>query len=137
MSVVIDASMAIAWLMPDEQTEASIRVLRLLSSTEGLVPNIFRHEVRNILLVSERRQRISRSEVDEILRGLDEPSLRECGPGDDSDVVALARLHRLTAYDAAYLALALSTGSPLATLDRALAAAARTCKVTVLGPLAP
>ena len=137
MSVVIDASIAIAWLMPDERTEASIKVLRLLSSTEGLVPTIFRHEIRNILLVSERRQRITRTEVDESLRGLDEPSLRDCGPGDDAEVVSLARVHRLTAYDAAYLALALSTGSPLATLDRALAAAARACNIAILGPLSP
>ncbi len=137
MSVVIDASMAIAWLMPDERTEASTRVLRLLSSTQGLVPTIFRHEIRNILLISERRQRISRTEVDEILGRLDEPSLQDCGPGDDANVVQLARAHHLTAYDAAYLALALAVGSSLATLDQALAVAARTCNVAVLGPLAP
>ena len=137
MSLVIDASMAIAWLMPDERTDASTRILQLLSSTEGLVPTIFRHEIRNILLISERRQRISRAEVDEILRGLDEPSLRDCGPGDDAKVIQLARVHHLTAYDAAYLALALSTGSTMATLDKALATAARSCNIAVIGPLAP
>ena len=44
----------------------------------------------------------------------------------DSDLVlALARTHGLTAYDAAYLETALRHGVPLATLDQRLAAAAR------------
>jgi len=45
--------------------------------------------------------------------------------------------HGLTGYDAAYLALALDRGLPLATLDKPLAAAARAEEVPILGPLAP
>jgi predicted nucleic acid-binding protein len=46
--------------------------------------------------------------------------------------VALARRHRLTVYDAAYLELALREGLALATLDTALAEAARAEGVSVL-----
>lgn len=137
MSIVVDASMAIAWLLPDERTTASMDVLQRLSSEQGLVPTIFRHEVRNILLVSERRRRVSADEVDEILSGLAHTSIEDNGPGDDHRVMALARAYGLTAYDAAYVSLALSTGSSVATLDKAMAAAARACGVPLLGPLAP
>ena len=137
MSVVVDASMAIAWLLPDEQTEATTLVLRQLLSDQGLIPTIFRHEVRNILLVSERRKRVTPAEVDEILGALERLALEDRGHGDDRDVMALARAHRLTAYDAAYVCLALSSRSALATLDRDMATAARVCGLKLLGPLAP
>ena len=48
-------------------------------------------------------------------------------------VLALARLHRLTIYDAAYLELALRIDAPLATLDKKLAAAARAAGVLLIG----
>ena len=114
-----------------------MRVLRLLSSSGGLVPTIFRHEIRNILLVSERRKRVSPAEIDEILGRVDNLSLRDGGPGHDGDVIALARTHGLTAYDAAYVALAIATASDIATLDKAMANAARRCGIAVLGPLVP
>jgi predicted nucleic acid-binding protein len=44
-------------------------------------------------------------------------------------VVALARTHNLTAYDASYLELAMREGIPLATLDDKLQAAAVTSGV--------
>jgi len=51
-------------------------------------------------------------------------------------VLELAAAQELTAYDAAYLALAVDEGAALATLDRKLAAAARRQLVPLLGPLA-
>jgi predicted nucleic acid-binding protein len=62
--------------------------------------------------------------------------LRLVSRSEDSEVVRVARRHQLSAYDAAYLALALTEVLPLATLDRKLAAAARAEKAIVLGPLA-
>ena len=50
----------------------------------------------------------------------------------NDDMMRLARSHRLTAYDAAYLELALRKGAPLATLDRRLAEAARAEGVSVV-----
>ena len=137
MTIVFDASMAAAWLLPDEKTEATDAILLALNATVGAAPSILRHEVRNILLQSERRKRISASKADELLARFAQTVIEDHGPGHDVEIVTIARAHGLTAYDAAYLALALSTGSPLATLDKALARAARTCNVTVLGPLAP
>ena len=81
--------------------------------------------------------RATASEVDEIMAGLDELSPDDGGPGDDGVVADIARAHGLTAYDAASVALALSGGAPLATLDGAMATAARARGLTILGPLAP
>ncbi len=133
MTIVVDASMAAAWLLPDEFSEASDRIFRLLQATDGLVPSIFRHEVRHILLIAERRKRVMPAKVDELLGRLAALPVRDGGHSDDHDVIALARTGGLTAYDAA---LALSTGSSLATLDRAMAAAARTHSLAILGPYA-
>ena len=137
MTLVVDASIAAAWLLPDEGDEACLSVLGQVKASHGLAPSIFRHEVRNILLLSEKRRRITGTVVAALLVEFAELPIQDCGPGDDADVVALARTHGLTAYDAAYVALALSGGSPLATLDTAMAAAARACGLTLLGPLAP
>jgi predicted nucleic acid-binding protein len=53
-------------------------------------------------------------------------------PGEYA-VLTLARRHRLTAYDAAYLELALGEALPLATLDEALASAGRVEGLSVIG----
>jgi predicted nucleic acid-binding protein len=50
--------------------------------------------------------------------------------------LALARAHRLTAYDATYLELALRRGAPLATFDQKLAEAARKAGGRVFGDAA-
>ena len=137
MTIVVDASMAAAWLLPDERDAATDGVLSMLGTSYGLAPSIFRHEVRNILLLSERRKRITAAIGDALLVELALLSIRDCGSGDDTEVIAIARAHGLTAYDAAYVALAISTASDIATLDKAMANAARRCGIAVLGPLAP
>ncbi|WP_190237727.1 type II toxin-antitoxin system VapC family toxin [Rhizobium sp. R634] len=62
--------------------------------------------------------------------------LDDAGIGGDSYVLLLTANHGLSAYDAAYLTLALNRSVALATLDRKLATAARKEGVTVLGPFA-
>ncbi|WP_237479995.1 type II toxin-antitoxin system VapC family toxin [Lichenibacterium dinghuense] len=135
--IVVDASMVAAWLLPDEKTEATDAVLDALDGTAGIAPSILRHEVRSILLLSERRKRLPVGDAEVLLGRFSQIAIDDRGPGNDAEVLLLARAHRLTPYDAAYLALAQATGLPLATLDRALGAAARTCGVPLLGPLAP
>ena len=137
MTILVDASMAAAWLLPDEGDELTDSVLAQVQMSGGIAPSIFRHEVRSILLLAERRKRITSVVGDALLLRLTTLPIRDGGPGSDVEVVRLARVHRLTAYDAAYLALALAAGAPLATLDRALAVAARASGVPLLGPLAP
>ena len=137
MTIVVDASIAAAWLSPDEGDDVTDRVLQQVEAAGGIAPSIFRHEVRSIMLIAERRNRIASAVGDALLLRLTTLPIEDCGPGGDVAVVSLARIHKLTAYDSAYLALALGRGLPLATLDRALVGAARACGVPLLGALAP
>ena len=132
MAVVIDASIAAAWCFPDERAQAAERVLDILPQTGGVVPGLFRHEIRNILIVNERRGRIDRAQSVRFLTRLRNLQLAQDDAHDEDTVLALARNRRLSAYDASYLETALRRGDSLATLDRALARAAAAEGVAVI-----
>jgi predicted nucleic acid-binding protein len=124
---VLDCSMTMAWWLEDEACPQADAVLASLKTQEALVPSHWTLEVANVLAICERRQRITVSRLSQILfllGGLsisidEQTSIKALG-----DILSLARAHRLTAYDAAYLELALRTGFPLASLDAELNATA-------------
>ena len=134
MTAVVDASLAAAWLLPEENSDAAEAVIMALSGRPP-VPSLFWHEARNILLMAQRRGRIVAGEPVAAMGRLRRLSLEDAGAGSDGAVLALSIAHGLTAYDAAYLALAQERGLPLATLDQKLAQAARREGVRLLGPL--
>jgi predicted nucleic acid-binding protein len=136
MAFVADASMVAAWLMPDEQTPETDALLDLLRDAPALAPDLLRHEIRSLFLAAVKRQRVRESFLPWAMQRFNQLPLRYLGPGDDHAVLTLARVRQLSAYDAAYLALAIGEGAALATLDRKLAAAARLENVPLLGPLA-
>lgn len=98
------------------------------------VPSLFWHEARNILIVAERRGRIVAGEAAAAMARLRRLPLDDVGAGVDGVILKFADDHGLSAYDAAYLALAVDEALPLASLDKKLAAAAREQGVPVLGP---
>ena len=124
MAIVLDASIAAAWCFPDEQAEAAERVLDDLSRLGGVIPGTFSYEVSNVLIVNERRGRIDQTESARFLMRLRSLRLMQDVAHDEDAVMALARKHGLSAYDAAYLETALRRGDSLATLDKNLAKAA-------------
>jgi predicted nucleic acid-binding protein len=126
VSLVIDASVAAAWVLPDEDNAAADAILHRLAVEGGIVPSLIWHELRNILLMAARRGRLSEAEVVPSLLRLRRLPLEavNMAAGGDAGIVALAARHRLIAYDAAYVALALNRSLPLATADRALQRAA-------------
>jgi predicted nucleic acid-binding protein len=121
---VIDASLAAAWHFPDEQSETTAALLRALPGKGAIVPALFWFEIRNLLLMGERRQRTSVREVSLFLARLNRLPIEIDRSPLSETLMAAARSHGFTAYDAAYLELALRRALPLATLDRRLAAAA-------------
>jgi predicted nucleic acid-binding protein len=90
----------------------------------AVVPSLWWFEVRNILIVNERRRRITESGTASFLLNLSLLRLRTDRSPDENAVLRLARAHRLSVYDAAYLELAQREGLPLATLDADLQRAA-------------
>ena len=135
MVFVLDASVAAAWLLPEEHSEAAEALIGALTA-QGPVPSLFWHEARSIVLMAERRGRIAPGEAIAAMGRLRRLPLEDAGAGGDGSVLALATRHALSAYDAAYLSLAVDRTLPLGTLDRKLAAAARAEAIEILGPLA-
>jgi predicted nucleic acid-binding protein len=82
-------------------------------------------------------RRLTESDTAAFLRSLARLGVTVDRSPVEADVLTLARRHRLTVYDAAYLELARRDGMPLATLDTALATAARAERHPVLGELPP
>ncbi|MBP1843913.1 putative nucleic acid-binding protein [Rhizobium petrolearium] len=134
MAFVVDASIAGAWLLPDEENTTAEQAMGRLAEEDAVAPDLLRHEIRSILLSAEKRGRISADFVHSALARFRGLPLQLTGPADDTEVIRLSRKYRLSAYDAAYLALALLEQLPLATLDRRLAEAGRAEGVAVFGP---
>jgi predicted nucleic acid-binding protein len=136
MVFVLDASIAAAWFLPDEHNDAADRLMAALKSSPARVPALFWFEARNLFLVAERRERLRAGEASLCMAQLRRLPIDDHGCGEDQLSLALAARHSLSAYDAAYLALALEGGVPLATTDKKLAGAAHAERVTILGLLA-
>lgn len=133
MPFVVDASVAAAWLLPDEADNAAQAAFARFPGDSALAPGLWWFEVRNIFIINERRGRIDESRTRQALALLSALPIRLDHNAEDAAVMALARRHGLTAYDAAYLELALREGIELATLDQPLARAARLEGVPVIG----
>lgn len=129
-AVVVDASVTIRFL-----TDEGPWPQRWLTwAEEGallLAPTHFRSEVANGLL---RGTRLAQGEVAGKLSQLRRSGVDVADRGWHGlvDSIQLATRHGLTVYDAMYLQLALDIDAPLATLDRALAAAARAEGIEVI-----
>jgi predicted nucleic acid-binding protein len=133
--------MALAWLLHrKDQGEAALAVqaLNFVRGTGAAVPALWHPEVANALLLAERQRVISAQDsagyldslsLWEIVQDPVAPALTQ------GQVILLGRLYNLTAYDAAYLELAMRRAAELATFDRKLAAAARSAGVRVFGYL--
>ncbi|MFZ4804656.1 MAG: type II toxin-antitoxin system VapC family toxin [Synechococcus lacustris] len=138
MTIVIDASMALAWVFERQQPSDRERADRLLASCGAepwWVPGLWHLEVANALVVAERRAVIQADSSDGFLNQLyklpidtDLQPLADC----QTLVLALARSHGLSSYDASYLALAQRLGATLASFDCKLIQAATNLGVPLL-----
>ncbi len=133
-ALVLDASAALAWCFDDELTPRAEALLRDVRAAGALVPGHWPVEVANALLVAERRQRLHRDAVDALVRLLASLPIDvdHSASALGSTLVPLAREQSLTVYDVAYVELARRSGLPLATLDSAMARAARHLGIPLL-----
>lgn len=122
--IVIDASTVVARALNDENSEHADIALSYAADRGAFVPGNFQTEVVNAIIKAERRGRLDELKSGLILSEIAKLPLQTVSP-DPQTILAAARTHGLTAYDAAYLALAMEKRCPLATVDAALAAAAK------------
>lgn len=136
MSLVIDSSVTLAWVYPDETTEPIRNVLELVINGGAWVPALWKLEVANVLQNGVRRGRTDSAFRDATLADL---TLLPISVDPETDrqawsaTLRLAERYRLTLYDAAYLELAQRRRLPLATLDDELRIAATAEGVSLLG----
>jgi predicted nucleic acid-binding protein len=136
MSLVLDASATLAWLLPEELTDEISATFDLIADDCAWVSGLWRMEVANSLSVNLRRGRITPLQRQRFLEDLKLLPIF-CDQQTNDHVwgrtLELADLHRLTVYDATYLELALRLSLPLATLDDDLRNAAQREGVPLLG----
>jgi len=123
-----------AWCFEDEHDDYADAVLESLEDGEAFAPAVWPLEAGNVLIVAERRQRFDRAATARFLEILGALPIRVEQESPErmlKEVLALAREQGLSTYDASYLDLAMRRGLPLATLDAALAKAARRCGISL------
>ncbi|MDZ8083379.1 MAG: type II toxin-antitoxin system VapC family toxin [Nostoc sp. DcaGUA01] len=135
MQFVLDCSVAISWCLVDENNPIANAILAMMPDAEAFVPGIWSLEIANVLLVAERRNRMTQKQSSEAIALL-QSLLIQVDTATDANALGatltLGRQEGLAAYDAAYLELALRLGLPLATIDQRLAEAATRCGVDLV-----
>jgi predicted nucleic acid-binding protein len=130
---VIDASVIISWFLPDETDGAYEAILNNIDKVRVHVPSIFEYEIMNILLNAEKRKRIDRSAVERVLEIVSQyPIVIDSSTSifrENIKFFEMARSCDLTAYDTAYLELAVRLNVPLITYDKLLLNAAKKFKI--------
>src|SRR5215831_20180862 len=125
MPFVLDASIPACWALQDEEDPRADTAFARIKGDEAVVPSLWWFEIRNILVVNERRKRITESDTGVFLRDLAGLRVRVDREPEESVVLRLARRYGLSVYDASYLEVAIREAIPLATLDAQLTASAR------------
>jgi len=132
---VVDASMTLSWCFASEASERGDIVLSALRKSYAVVPSLWPFEIASSLVVAERRQRITPAESEQFVQQLRRLQIhieRRESLWLWQAILPLARQHRLSAYDAAYLDLAKREALPLATLDANLKQAAAALEIPVI-----
>ena len=129
---VLDASVAVNWLLDDELDPKTATVMVRIAQDGALVPQLWHLEVRNALLIAERRGRITANGLEERRHALRRLLVSTDTTPDLEAAFVLARTHSLTFYDALYLELAQRRHAALATLDTALGRAAIATGIALL-----
>jgi predicted nucleic acid-binding protein len=134
MRLILDASTALAAVLPDEHSTFARAAVGAAVDDGLVVPTLWLYEIQNGLATALRRRRIDRASAHEALEALQGLAPEIQSPQGLGRELRLAQTHALTTYDAAYLAVALNTGAILASNDAELRRAAESVGVRLFGP---
>ena len=132
-AIVIDNSVFLSWCLGDEDDPTASLAMQRVVEEGAVVPRIWWYELRNALVMNERRGRLSLQQVSDTVEDSLELGIAIDDEHDGSLLLDIARRHGLTVYDAAYVEVALRRSLPLATLDRRLREAAKAIGVSTVG----
>lgn len=134
---VLDNSVSMRWLLETEKKadqQYAENVLKSMINAGSLVPNLWHLEAANVLLGAEKRSDVNAGEIERFISQLENLPIHVdplTSHQTFSRIMALARIYKLSSYDAAYLELAAREGLPLATLDKALRKAAMKSNIEI------
>jgi len=131
---VIDNSVVMAWCFEDQANTYSDHVLDSLEKFEAVVPAIWPLEVGNVLLVAERKKKLTEADSIRFLSLLNKLPIivdQESPERIWGEIISLARHTQISTYDASYLDLAMRSDFPIATQDKGLIAAAKRVNVAL------
>jgi len=117
---ILDCSVYISWCLREETIKESSKVLKSIIKNEIIVPSLWAYEVTNVLTISVRRYKLTVAETHSLINDIkllpiefDTPTIE-----DISNIFNIANEQKLSAYDAAYIELALRTNTPIASFDK-------------------
>ena len=131
MIVVLDASVVLASLLPDEHSDMSTTLMRRLTSSPALVPTLWTYEVVAGIRAAERRGRLDPDDAARAVALVETLPIEQHQPRGTT-MLHLSRRADISPSDASYLAVALDHAVPLATFDERM----RTAAITLGVPLA-
>ena len=126
--MVVDSSFVVALMVAEEHSPFAERIMDTEADVGLEAPMLIGWDLANVLQTKVRRGQLSTEDRRRLLGRLEELPVLLHPATTTPELRAVAELcdrRGLTAYDAAYLALGLQLGAPLATLDARLAKAAR------------
>lgn len=135
MAFVLDSSVALAWVLPDESNPTLDRLCDRLTDDIALVPPVWPLEIGNVLLIAVKRGRLTVKDRIRLVRELRALPVEIDGTFTErslEETLALAQKYDLTTYDASYIELALRRDVSLATLDNRLRKACLSAKISLL-----
>lgn len=137
MNFVLDCSVTAPWLEGERADPYSRSVLESLEHRYALVPVLWSYELANALVTAQKRNIIAASQAEHFMEQVRDLNILVQTVHDmkyDQTLVALGHTYGLTAYDGAYLKLAMVRGLPLATRDEALKKACLKAGVLLFKP---
>jgi predicted nucleic acid-binding protein len=129
---VVDSSVAASWVLPDERNDQTEILSEIVIDSGAVAPALLIYEIRNLLVIAVRSLRIEKEVAGKGIAEIRMLPISYLEPATDQPVFDLAARHRLSGYDATFLALAKEQNLPLATFDRKLRNAAALEGIEVL-----
>lgn len=137
-SFVLDASVALSWFFDDEFSPYSDSIAEIMPRSQAVVPIVWPLEMANGFLTAFRRGKLPETKAPSLIGAINRLRVT-FDPGIAPEFLTQATLtvglaHRLSAYDASYLELAMRRGLPLATQDERLRRVADAVGIDILQP---
>lgn len=135
VALVVDTSFIAALFLPDEQSENIESLLKdAAEGSEIITPALFWYEISNVLTMAVKRKHLSDNQVRQVLSLIEKIGITTdtaCGVSYARELTDTAARYELSAYDAAYLELALRLSGRIATIDLSLTSAAHSAGIEI------